>query len=331
MSQDTALPAVEWADHGLRLSRLAFGCAPVMGRVGRRAAMNAMAMAFDAGVTHFDVARSYGFGDAERIVGAFLRTRHGQTTITTKFGVLPQQISPVRRLLIPALRTARRLLPSIGGALRRQSAAALHAGRYALADAKRSLDASLKTLRRDSVDLLLIHDCSMESPVDDDVIDFMMRLKDNGTIRAWGFATSGRHADHYLARYAPMSPIIQREFSTARAPAPKCSIVHSLISNLGRFHVSNGGGLNSLLLRWADAHGIPQFELQGAMPRLMMETAFRAHPESVVLCSMFDRVHIDENISCLISPKFAKQAIDDFCAVIGHIDSSLGLNGATLK
>ena len=55
------------------LSHLGFGCAPIMGRISKSHALRALAFSFDCGVTHFDVARSYGFGQAEEIVGGFIK------------------------------------------------------------------------------------------------------------------------------------------------------------------------------------------------------------------------------------------------------------------
>ena len=43
--------------------------------------------AYDAGIRHFDVARSYGYGDAEGVVGEFLRGCSEQVTVTSKFGL----------------------------------------------------------------------------------------------------------------------------------------------------------------------------------------------------------------------------------------------------
>ena len=83
---------------------LGFGCAPIMGRIGKAQALDAMAEAHALGVTHFDVARSYGFRHAERVVGAFIAGRRDRVSITTKFGVVPPVLSMGTRLLIPAAR-----------------------------------------------------------------------------------------------------------------------------------------------------------------------------------------------------------------------------------
>jgi aryl-alcohol dehydrogenase-like predicted oxidoreductase len=49
---------------GAKVSLLGFGCAPLMGRVGHRDSLRAPAAAMHAGITFFDTARSYGYGES---------------------------------------------------------------------------------------------------------------------------------------------------------------------------------------------------------------------------------------------------------------------------
>ena len=55
-----------------QVSVLGFGCAALMGRVGRRDSLAALAAAQDAGINFFDTARSYGYGESEALLGQFL-------------------------------------------------------------------------------------------------------------------------------------------------------------------------------------------------------------------------------------------------------------------
>src|SRR3954452_8900176 len=82
-------------------SRLGFGCGSVMGRVGRAASLRAIAAALDAGITHFDVARLYGYGEAETLLGEALRGRRDRVVIASKFGLMPPQASRALRRLKP--------------------------------------------------------------------------------------------------------------------------------------------------------------------------------------------------------------------------------------
>src|SRR4051812_5874481 len=68
-------------------SVLGFGCGAVGGRIGRKQSARALGAALDAGITHFDVARSYGYGEAEWILGDALTGQREGVVIATKFGV----------------------------------------------------------------------------------------------------------------------------------------------------------------------------------------------------------------------------------------------------
>src|SRR5438477_10047899 len=95
--------------HRLRLrgteldsSEAGFGCVGLTSVDDRRTAINLLNEAFNAGVTHFDVARAYGLGRAEHILGEFLRSRRKDVTVTTKFGVAPPSFAPHNVSLVAA-------------------------------------------------------------------------------------------------------------------------------------------------------------------------------------------------------------------------------------
>jgi aryl-alcohol dehydrogenase-like predicted oxidoreductase len=60
---------------GMNASVLGFGCSAVLGRAGRRASLAALGAAYEAGITFYDTARSYGYGESEALLGEFLRGR----------------------------------------------------------------------------------------------------------------------------------------------------------------------------------------------------------------------------------------------------------------
>src|SRR5215472_18734854 len=82
-------------------SRLGFGCGSVMGRVGRAQSLKAIAAALDVGITHFDVARLYGYGEAEALLGETLRGRRDRVVIASKFGLTATRSAGTLRRLKP--------------------------------------------------------------------------------------------------------------------------------------------------------------------------------------------------------------------------------------
>src|ERR1700744_6008843 len=71
------------------LPRLGFGCSGLMASLDRFESARVLRSAAEAGISHFDVAPSYGYGEAEGVLGEFLRGRRDAFTVTSKFGIAP--------------------------------------------------------------------------------------------------------------------------------------------------------------------------------------------------------------------------------------------------
>src|SRR5262245_15220330 len=81
------VPSVTLPGSGRSTSRLGFGFGTLM-RIPRLEDRDAvLRAAYEAGIRHFDVARSYGLGRAESELGRFLKTAGGGVTVGTKFGI----------------------------------------------------------------------------------------------------------------------------------------------------------------------------------------------------------------------------------------------------
>src|ERR1035438_659811 len=143
----------------IKTSVLGFGCGSVLGRVGRTASLHAMKVAWDAGITLFDSARSYGYGDAEAVLGEFLLGKRDEAVVATKFGITPVRPSALKRAAIPAVRAAIHV-PGVRGLLRRESKRDVMPGHFTVAGLRASLESSLRQLRTDRVDVLFLHEAT---------------------------------------------------------------------------------------------------------------------------------------------------------------------------
>ena len=190
---------IELSQAGPVFSRLGFGCAPVMGRVGRRQSLDSMGYALDCGVTHFDVARSYGFGDAERVVGSFVKGRRDQVTITSKFGVIPPVLKAWQKVARPIVRPLRAVLTSAHGRIRSVSHSLLDGRRFDVTYARSCLEESLRQLRTDYLDVYLLHEPSIDQLHGcEEVREFLDDAVVVGKVRAWGVA----HASSVSMQFA---------------------------------------------------------------------------------------------------------------------------------
>jgi aryl-alcohol dehydrogenase-like predicted oxidoreductase len=193
---------------GTPCSVLGFGCGAVMGRVGRADSLRAMQQALDAGVTLFDTARSYGYGESESVVGEFLAGRRQQVLLTTKFGVQPARRQAWKSLLRPAARTVLQWLPQARRAVRRQAASQIESSTLTPDDLRRSVEQSLGQLRTDYVDFLFLHDIPPAAVQQDDLWGALATLRQEGKVR-WFGVSSSLEAAQSAVRQRPEAGAIQ--------------------------------------------------------------------------------------------------------------------------
>ena len=123
---------------GLNVSALGFGCWETSGRYGafdESEVIAAVHRALDSGITCFDTAESYGFGNSERILAKALGGRRDEAIIVTKFGIR-------------------------------------YPGREKRRDSRReralsSIETSLKHLKTDYVDVYLVHSPDTNTPFEE--------------------------------------------------------------------------------------------------------------------------------------------------------------------
>src|ERR1700712_3829402 len=170
-----------------RMSVLGFGCAALMGRASHGELLKALGTAFDAGITFFDNARSYGYGASEGLLGQFLQGRRDKAIICTKFGILPVARN-WKQLVKPVARAAVRLVPSLRQAAQRQAANQLNANQFSVATLQSSLETSLRQLHTDHVDMLLMHEPPASVLEQEDLLEALGRLMEQGKVRMAGIA-----------------------------------------------------------------------------------------------------------------------------------------------
>jgi len=256
-------------------SRLGFGCGSVMGRVSRRESERAIAAALDHGITHFDVARAYGYGEAEALLGAVLKGRRDRVVIASKFGLAAPSGSGALRRLKPLAQGLVAAVPGVRPILRSALGANVRAAdRFSATAATTSLDQSLAALATDYLDILFLHDCDADD-LTDELTAFLDAQVAAGKIRAYGVATSleavaaleRRRAETMLYQFA--NSLAFRNAETL-AGGTRRFITHSPFSG-------------------ADRLGTPH--------RRMLEWALAQPNVAVVLCSMLDGAHLRANLA----------------------------------
>jgi aryl-alcohol dehydrogenase-like predicted oxidoreductase len=192
------------ASGGAKISSLGFGCSPLLGRASRRESEQAVAAALDHGITFFDTARSYGYGESEGLLGRMLAARRDRIVICTKFGIRAAQ-GGWKQWMKPAARAVVRSFPGLRGAAQRQAASQFTGEQFSVAALQESFETSLRELGTEYVDLLLMHAAPVSVLAQDDLLEAMERLVEQGKVRIAGI--SGEQpviAEYFEKRPAPL-------------------------------------------------------------------------------------------------------------------------------
>lgn len=261
---------------GISSSVLGFGCAPILGAVNAKTARRAIDCALDHGINHFDLARSYGYGEAERFVGNVLKSRRHDVVITSKFGIVANWKAQILRPAKPALRAVLSMLKKqktgISPTKNKNIAGNLH-NHISINEKimRQSLEKSLRALNTDYLDYFLIHE-PLETIADWDELAATARaMKREGKIRAWGLSFMLQQQalhNEYLDKFDILQfnkPEEENDYNrlrSARAPSP--NIIFSPFSP-----------------------GVP--------PAEALKSLHDDFQQSVILCAMFNEKHIAQN------------------------------------
>lgn len=178
--KQTTLPGTD-----LSVSRLSFGTASLHHLPTSSQRQQLLATAFDQGFTHFDTAPYYGFGLAESEVGRFVGCHNDQLTVASKVGLHPPGGQASTTAGLWARKALGKLVPVLSKPVVDWSVGA----------ASKSLENSLRRLRRDCVDVLFLHEpdpCLLNT---EEFLNWLTRQQDEGKLRYWGLAgPAGRFA-----------------------------------------------------------------------------------------------------------------------------------------
>ena len=183
-----AIDSIVLPGTSISTSRVGFGCAQLMRLTSADERARLLDAAFDEGVRHFDVARMYGVGAAERELSGLLQRRRDQLTVATKFGIEPR--ATVSRLAT-VQNFARRMVRGVPGAramLVRGSSLLYRRKDFSAKAAEASLNSSLRELRTEYVDILLLHEPSPDDRICEDLNNFLDVACRAGKIRAFGLS-----------------------------------------------------------------------------------------------------------------------------------------------
>jgi len=153
-----ATDRVDLGRTGLQVTRLGFGAAPIGGlyaAVADADARSTVERAWELGIRTFDVAPLYGYGAAERRLGAALAGRpRDEFVLSTKVGRLVRRVDAVE----PTADVDPQALDGREDAFYVRTEPVRMVFDYSADGIRRSIDESLSRLGLDRIDIALIHD-----------------------------------------------------------------------------------------------------------------------------------------------------------------------------
>ena len=280
------METIDLGTTGRKTSRLGYGCPNAMDAMDRKVSLALLEAAFDAGVRHFDVPPRYSSGAEGNFLGEFFERHRADITVTAKYGV-------------PAVKTPKLLQ------FARSFAGRSHGAKegFTAAQAKESLERSLKDLRVDRIDVWLLHEVTADDLREDAKEERLLRLMEDcvadGKIGSFGVASERRKVETLLLKRGKYCRTMQFEWALTDTPVP------ARMQGFRIHHGAMGEHFRALLAglienkvrcaKWSDAVGVDLADSY-VLSALMLKVALMENPKSVVLFSSKSEEHIRRNV-----------------------------------
>jgi D-threo-aldose 1-dehydrogenase len=286
----------------LDIARLGFGGAGLVGGLSRKRSIALLEAALSCGVRHFDVAPSYGLGGAEEVLGEFAKRHRGLITLTTKFG--NARTATGRRLALQSARTMLRSivnrLPTVKQRLLRELSRQSPPARFDAGAFREELETSLRALRTEHIDVLLLHDVD-RARLFDELMRELDMARDSGKIGAWGIGSSCETIDELVSEQVSRSAILQYGWSPLHPRRSRYdsqfTITHHAIADA--FQPLRARVTEPILCRrWSDATGLDLADPR-ELARAILGTALAANPTGMALFWSSDIGRVSSNARAL--------------------------------
>jgi aryl-alcohol dehydrogenase-like predicted oxidoreductase len=274
-----------------------------------------MNAAWDAGITLFDTARSYGYGEAEGLLGEFLAGKRSQATIVTKFGILAARPTSWKRLAKPIVRGVLGVLPQARQLVRRGVAAQSTPGHFGVATLRSSLEESLRQLQTDYVDVLLLHEPTLAVLQQQELMQELDSLVQAGKVRRVGLSTTPLLAQSAMESCPGILSVLQYSgcrSSLLRSEDPQSDRFFRMANHPFGGPVSAERLASTLAAVRRDAN-VPaslrdklQGSLQEVTARVVFSDLFRSGAH-VIIPSMLHLEHLRANVAAMEAEPFSAQ------------------------
>ena len=303
------LAQVFWPKHCSEAPlQLSFGCSRLAGSLGKKDSIVAVEFAIEQGVRYFDVARSYGYGGAESLLGKILKSKREQIWISSKFGIEPPPARNWRTYSLPLARRLLKWLPGLRRSVQKVAGSSFSRRKITAAYAQSSLETSLREINTDYLDLYLLHDASASDFQDnDELLTALDKCKRAGKCRFVGITAGPEKESNFSALFGAngVLDVFQTSGSLVNQTAfsfqaPKLRIFHSALQAAKIFE---------------------QSEFRDDSVALSIQWMFSALPSSILVVGMNSKRHIEIAVDAAkrgaLSPAVLHR-IDELVKNYGH-------------
>jgi diketogulonate reductase-like aldo/keto reductase len=273
------------------LPRLGFGSGDLFAGAKRARSAALVQAAFDSGIRYFDTARMYGNGEAEVVLGGVLPRVREQVIIASKAGILPWSMLSWRIFKHRAAKLARLGGPLVRAVVPAPPPSAARFGAFARRELTRSVERSLRALRTDYLDILLLHECSVADAQSPQVLDFLLDLRARGRIRAFGIATHFAETCQIVRQNPQVAQVVQipsdalnNNLAALPANGAELVITHSSMKQSLPQLFAHLAADPIARQRWTEGTGLPPDD-SAAIARLLLADAVAANPQGIVIFS----------------------------------------------
>lgn len=316
--RDVLVPAI-----GRRIPVLGFGCSALTG-TSRKVADRLLQTAFNSGIRHFDVARYYGYGESEGILGALLKSRRAEVTITTKFGIQPPRRSSALGFAVRAGRRVLRLLPSARKMVQSRTQGLVRGGAFSVQDARSSLETSLRELGTDHIEFYLLHDYVVDDRPVDELVSFLQAAVSAGKVGRFGIATGIENVLRALQSQPGLCDVLQFENSVVNqnmgrlpigATTDRVVITHGAVGQSHREVSALLSAHRDKANEWSEKIGADCSQAF-TISALLLNYALQANPGGLVLFSSMKPETIARNAKAVFAPEFSSAQIALFAQLV---------------
>jgi hypothetical protein len=268
------------------LPGIGFGCSHVTGGFEAHSNARLLRLVYDFGVRHFDTAPLYGHGTSEEVIGSAFRGDRDKIIIASKVGIPHGELSRGKQIVRLAASPARRWAPRLSKLAARQIYSTAPRTDFSVPFIQQSLEKSLKKLKTDYIDILILHEVRRDD-ITDELLCELHRFVQQGKVRRIGVGTSVQSMQQIRAAGLEFD-VYQRPWSVLMSDEELFADRYQI------FHGSILGGIEAVSKKLnADAEvrrrvqELCKLECRSSedVAKLLLLSAVSANPHGIVLFS----------------------------------------------